>query len=142
MITLLCITVQLAKLCIWKFILESRIAERLIFATSNVTKWRELVRNPESKALQILIWLALLFLQSPGIFDPFRLQRLSHGLYFTYKYKKKYCYVANSIIHSLEEFEDGRMDAWYGILPRVKVYKLLDNHSTALKADACQVRCM
>jgi hypothetical protein len=28
------------------------------------------------------------FLQSPGIFDPSRLQRLSHGLYFTYKYKK------------------------------------------------------
>ena len=34
---------------------------------------------------------------------------------------KKYCYLANSIIHSLEKFVDGRMDIRYGILPRVKV---------------------
>ena len=33
------------------------------------------------------------------------------------------------IIHSLEKFEDRRMDACYGILPQVKVYKLVDNHS-------------
>jgi hypothetical protein len=37
-ITLLCITVHFAKLCVWKLVLRSRIAERLIFATSNVTK--------------------------------------------------------------------------------------------------------
>jgi hypothetical protein len=41
-----------------------------------------------------------------------------HGRYLTYKYKK-YRYVANLIIHSLEMFEDGRMDACHGILPRI-----------------------
>ena len=34
--------------------------------------------------------------------------------------KKKYRYVANSILHSLEKFEDGKMGARYRILPRVK----------------------
>ena len=70
MITLLCIAVQLAKLCVWNLILESRIAERLIFAASNMTKWRELVRNPEPKALQILMWLALLFFTISWNFRP------------------------------------------------------------------------
>jgi hypothetical protein len=50
----------------------------------------------------------------PGIFDPPRWQRLSHGLYFTY-----------TIIHNLEKFEGGRMDARYGILPRVKILRIL-----------------
>ena len=56
---------------------------KIDFCRFQRTKRREPVGSPEPKTR-----LALLFSQSPEIFDPSRLQRLSGGLYFTYQYQK------------------------------------------------------